>query len=318
MSQSILLGADGGATKTDCLLVTMEGRRLALASAGPSNHEHIGYQAAAHAVSEVVREALKQAGAARSDVAAACFAMAGMDLPPDRDHLLEEVISPLALDCPVTVVNDSVAGFRAGSTRGKGVGVSVGSGTVFCGANEQGRMVHFELPRAGDLADRLVRALVAEHYGAGPKCGFADAFLAEVGLTALKDLAWSMYSASRRYVPAVDPLRLASARRVVFQPQFADDPVLMRILADCGDELAGILVGLAGSLGLCGEQFDLVLSGSILTQGRSPILNGHVIDGVTACCPRANAVVVDGVPATGAVIMAAELIGKDLASMVGQ
>ena len=307
MSAELLFGIDGGATKTECIVSGIDGHEMVVVRGGPTNHEHVGYEKAAGEVKKIVFQALKEINATVTDIAAACFAMGGMDIPPDRSHIMETIVTPLGLSCPIKIINDAFAGFRAGSARGVGVMVSLGSGITFCGGNELGEMAQFEKPQPQSLLSRIFNALLAEYQRIGPQCTFRNAFLKAAGYKSLQALAWSLYAISRSYISKPDHSRFPLAREVVFRKKFEHDPVLHDIFAHLGDEFAEILIGLARRLDLCQKDFDLVLSGSILTKGRNHILNGHIIEGVKTHCPLARPVIVDGPPAKGAILIAREL-----------
>ena len=100
MTTRHILGVDGGGTKTECALATLDTRTVAQARGGPSNHETVGYEAAAQTVADLVTELLAAAGTTADTIAGACFAMAGMDLEPDRDDIRNQIVTPLHLSCP--------------------------------------------------------------------------------------------------------------------------------------------------------------------------------------------------------------------------
>ena len=309
MSQPLVLGVDGGATKTECALATIDGKEVALRRGGPSNHEGVGYDQAAQTVERLVAEALAQADAEAGDVKGACFAMAGMDLPPDRDHIRERIVDPLGLGCPIAIFNDALAAFRAGSARGVGVCASLGSGSTFCGRNAQGKVIQFEFPKpAGSIDERVMMALFAEYQGVGPHCGFGQAYVEAIGLSSLEGLHWSMFSGARDYAPKKSWPAISEARKVLLSEEYRDDPVLCRILERYAGELSEILLGIARALELGDEAFDLVLSGSLMTKGRDPALNDTLIALVKEKHPRAEGIVVDGPPVKGALRIAAELV----------
>jgi len=308
MSTPLVLGVDGGATKTECALATLDGAEVALGRGGPSNHESVGYDQAAATVAQLVTEALAHANAKIGDLAGACFAMAGMDLPPDRDHIRERIVDPLGLTCPVAIFNDALAAFRAGSPRGIGVCVSLGSGSTFCGRNAQGKVIQFEFPKpAGSIDERVMMALFAEYQGVGPHCRFGQAYVNAIGLASLEELHWSMFSGSRDYAPKKSWPAISDARRALFSEAYHDDPVLCRLLARHAADLSEILLGIADALELGDDAFDLVLSGSLMTKGRHPALNDTLIELIKEKHPRADGIVVDGPPVEGALRIAAEL-----------
>jgi len=312
MTRQLVLGMDGGASKTECSLETVEATEVALVRGGPSNHEMVGFDGAARCISDLVSQALDKAGARIGDIRAACFALAGMDIPPDRPILRERIVDPLGLNCPIEIVNDAFAGFRAGSQEGTGVCVSLGSGTTFCGRNARGESIQFEFPKPDGIDSRILRALIAEYHGIGPACGFRDAYLEALGLSSLEELYWSLYAGSRPYAKKCDPTQVSKARQLIFSEAFRDDEVLCEIFRRYAEELAEVLVGMARRLQIGkDEPFDVVLSGSLLTEGRHPVLNGGTIENVKRTYPQAHGVVVSRAPVSGAVRMARELLLKE-------
>ena len=308
MPESYILGLDGGATKTQCAVSVPDGADPTIMHGGPSNHETIGYDQAAAAVADVVHRTLAAAKLSPRDISAACFAMAGMDLPPDRDHIRARIVQPLGLDCPVTICNDAYAGFLAGSPRGLGICASLGTGDTFCGRNADGDSIQLEYPHLTGLSARVSRALLLEQKGIGPPCSFGPAYLQALGLNDLDEFLWSMYAHHRPYAPQVDPALQRAAHLVLFDPVHHHDPVLSRVFTEHAEEVANLLIAMAKRLHLADRDFDLVLSGSVLTQGRHPVLNATIIDRVKKDFPTSTPVTVDGPPVQGALRLAAELL----------
>ena len=308
MPEPYILGVDGGATKTECAVSGPDGEVPAIVRGSPSNHESVGYDEAARSVADVVGRALEAAQLSPGDILAACFAMAGMDLPPDRENIRERIVTPLGLDCLVTICNDAYAGFLAGSPRGLGVCVSLGTADTFCGRNADGDSIQLEYPRLTELKERITRVLFMEQKGIGPTCGFRDPYLQALGLKNLDEFLWSMYAHNRPYAPQVDPVLFGAAQLVLFDPTHHDDPVLCRVFSEHAEDVSALLIAMARRLHLAGRDFDLVLSGSVLTQGRHPVLNGTIIERVTEYFPTCAAVTVDGPPVLGGLRIAGELL----------
>ena len=58
----MILGIDGGGTKTTAAIVDLSGRLVAVAQAGPSNIDDIGAAAAQQNISAAVQQARQEAG----------------------------------------------------------------------------------------------------------------------------------------------------------------------------------------------------------------------------------------------------------------
>ena len=306
MATAWYLGLDGGNTKTDCALQGPACPRMELVRGGPSNPETVGFETAADTVNLLVAQTLERAGATRQRISAACFAMAGMDLPPDRDAIRRQIVDPLELSCPIVICNDVFAGFRAGSPCGVGMCVSAGTGITFCGRNCQGETLQFEHPKPESLDQRVRKMLIAEYLGIGPPCSFREEYLETLGISSLKQYYWTSY-ANRDYTPKLERQRERNARVVLFRPTYHCDTVLCRIFERYASDIAEFLIALGKRLRLGTQPFELVLSGSQFVEGKHPILNARLMEFVRNEFPICVPVLVDGPPVRGALRMAAEL-----------
>src|SRR5688572_20945683 len=88
-TQSLILGVDGGGTKTvACLSQRAEiARQLGQGSAGPSNARAVGFPEAQRNIQAAIDAAFQAAGLQRTKVAAACLSLAGMGRADDRDTM---------------------------------------------------------------------------------------------------------------------------------------------------------------------------------------------------------------------------------------
>jgi glucosamine kinase len=128
----LLIGVDGGATKTIAAVFDLDAGIVTAAETGPSNPEAVGYQAASEAINEAISEALGQA----KPVAAAVLGVAGIDTKEERKRLLSGVT---ALSAPVVLaVNDVVAAWAAGSLAAPGIAAISGTGSNTFGVNAHG------------------------------------------------------------------------------------------------------------------------------------------------------------------------------------
>ena len=88
----LLLGADGGNTKTIALVAGRDGTILGAGRAGTSDlYNAVSVGAAIGAIGAAVAAALDAAGASAADVEAACFSLAGADWPEDFELLRREL-----------------------------------------------------------------------------------------------------------------------------------------------------------------------------------------------------------------------------------
>lgn len=128
----LLIGVDGGATKTIAAAFDLDTGTVTAAETGPSNPEAVGYEAAAASINEAISAVLGRGG----PVAAAVVAAAGIDTAAERERLLSGIT---ALSGPVILaVNDVVAAWAAGSLASPGIAAISGTGSNTFGVNSRG------------------------------------------------------------------------------------------------------------------------------------------------------------------------------------
>jgi hypothetical protein len=121
----LVLGVDGGGSKTHALVADERGEVLSFASSGRANWEDIGLEAAGAALAAAVSGALDAAQVAPGALAASAFGLAGLDWDADRP-MLGALLDPLGLGGPRMLENDAFVALRAGASRPFGVVVIAG------------------------------------------------------------------------------------------------------------------------------------------------------------------------------------------------
>ncbi|HEV8652936.1 MAG TPA: BadF/BadG/BcrA/BcrD ATPase family protein [Actinomycetes bacterium] len=134
----LVLGVDGGGSKTHALVADERGETLGFASSGRSNWEDTSIDLARLALEEAITGALAVAGAEPGGLAASAFGLAGLDWDDDRP-MLAGLVDPLGLGGPRKLDNDSFIALRAGTAHPFGVVVIAGTGTVAAGRDAAGR-----------------------------------------------------------------------------------------------------------------------------------------------------------------------------------
>jgi N-acetylglucosamine kinase-like BadF-type ATPase len=128
----ILLGIDGGGTKTHALALDEHGNVVGSGVDGPSNYHSIGLDRALAALADVTRQAL---GDRKADFAAIC--MGSCDSAKDEARLTAGV-QHLNLAGQFRCYNDTFAALRAGSRHPYGVAIICGSGFNACALSPDG------------------------------------------------------------------------------------------------------------------------------------------------------------------------------------
>jgi N-acetylglucosamine kinase-like BadF-type ATPase len=301
---SLLLGVDGGNTKTVAVVVTREGEVLGMGRGGCGDiHNAPGPESAVTEITRAVSAALAEAGATAGDLAAAAFSLAGADWPEDFDYLRRELRGRLALAEDPEIVNDAVGGLRSGTDDMVGVAVVIGTYSALAGRNAAGELFHFGFwpgpTGAHGLGSQALAAIRLHMLGLGPEttllgralerwsCKDADALL-----HALTRIGGPGESAAGRFADAV----LDEAE--------AGDEVARGIVETVAARMGDYAQVCAARTGQDGAPFPLVLCGSVLRHP-SPLLRSVLL----ARVPHGEPVYPDVEPVAGALLLAADRVG---------
>jgi N-acetylglucosamine kinase-like BadF-type ATPase len=134
---AVVLGVDGGNSKTDLVAVTTDGELRALVRGPGSNSHAVGAEGAAAVIDELVRRAGVDGEAEHG-----AFFLCGADVPADIAEL-EAAVARRAWVREAVVDNDTFAVLRAGTDAADAVAVVCGSGINCVGRAQSGRVVRY-------------------------------------------------------------------------------------------------------------------------------------------------------------------------------
>lgn len=302
------LGIDAGGTKTLALIADAEGRVLGAGRAGTGNWEGVGLDGAYAAYAQAVAEALAAAGLRREQIAAAGYALAGMDWPSDEGRLTP-LIERLGLPGPHALVNDAFAALRAGAPDNVGVAVIAGTGSTIAGRNRAGGTFRTfglgalwgESNGASGLVLGAFRALGRSHFGSGPPTALEPRILAACGAPSVPALAERLSRGEAEWPRGtLAPLVLAVSDE--------GDAAAQAVVREAGAELGLNAAAVAQRLGLAGEPFALVLAGGVLATGNA-LLVESLLAVVREAAPGVRPLVLNAPPAVGSVLLAMDAAG---------
>jgi N-acetylglucosamine kinase-like BadF-type ATPase len=294
----VLLGVDGGNTKTIALVARDDGTVVGVGRAGRADiYNAPTPEAAIDEIVSAASDAIEAAGATGADIEAAAFSLAGADWDEDF-ALLEEVLpARLGLRRTAFVVNDAIGAIRCGSDDGIGVAVVCGTHGVAGGRGRDGRVFHLgfwpDASGADALGRRALRAIWRAMIGTGPETALQAAALACYGATDARDL---LHRFTGRGYP---PLSYASLARDVLDTADAGDEVANEIVLADGHVLGDQARACALQVGLSGSPYELVLAGGVFRHP-SPLL----VNALTSRVPEAHVTRARHEPAVGALLMA--------------
>ena len=304
MAPGLLLGADGGNTKTVAVVAGRDGSILGAGRSGNSDlYNAPSTDAALASITAAAAQALAAAGATAADVGAACFSLAGADWAEDFELLRRELPARIGLRSEPLVVNDAVGAIRAGTPDGVGTAVVCGTYGVSSGRNAAGDVFHLgfwpDSCGARPLAREALSAVWRAELGYGPPTSLTGRAL---DTYAVPDPIALLHELTRRGGPGPEAVdRLAPA---VLDEADAGDAVAAAIVAGQGRILGEQTQACADRVGLAGGEFPVVLAGGVFRHA-SRLLAETLMRRI----PGGRAVPAAHEPAVGALLFAFDRAG---------
>lgn len=237
----IVVGVDGGATSTKCLVVDEQGHVLGTGRGGPSNHVYgeKGFRRLKEALEAAFRAAF--GGKSRPRVQSICLGMTGATKGTQSAQIVEAVTRTLLEVKHVYVCNDLEIAW-VGATLGQpGVVVYAGTGAHTLGIDETGVTVHvggwgylIDDEGAGyDIGRQALKWAFRAQDGRGKPTVLVEKLKAHFGCSSLAEVRKKVYLDDGLSRPEV-----AALARLVGEAAEEGDEVAREILARAGRTLA--------------------------------------------------------------------------------
>lgn len=294
----MILGVDGGNSKTELVAATTEGETLAFVRGPGSNSHAVGADGTAAVIDRLVREAAV-------DLPADCgvFFLCGADVKSDIEEL-RRAIGRHRWVREALVDNDTFALLRAGTDRDPAVAVICGSG-INCVGRAGGRVARYPALgwETGDWggAEMLAREAVFHaargEDGRGRPTALAHSIREHFGAASVEEVGIGLHY---RRIP---PARVGELAPLVLAAAEAGDEVAQGLVGRLVDEIALLASRALHDLDV--TEADVVLGGGMLRRGEGPFY-----DAVVARLPvGARGVPLRDPPAVGAALAALDAAG---------
>jgi N-acetylglucosamine kinase-like BadF-type ATPase len=309
-----VLAADGGNSKTDVVIATIDGDVRAWARGGRSSHHHVGADGMVAVLEDLVIRACGDAALpAGTQLEVAVFMLAGVDLAGEEEDI-RAALEARDLAGRVIVGNDTFAVLRAGATSGWGIAITCGAGINCVGLGPSGASVRY--PALGaitgdwgggyDLGEAALGAAARSADGRGPRTVLERVVPAAFGLADPLALATEMHQGrmSEQRLVELAPVVVAAA---------ADDAVAAALLDRLADEILAFVRATLPQIAAGDEPVEVVLGGGLL-QAPDARLRDAVGVRLAALDPRLRPVVPADPPIVGAALLALEAAGAGAAA----
>ncbi len=297
-----VVAVDGGGSKTDAVLLDLDGALLARERGAGSSPQIDGLESSVRTVDRLIRAVLHGTEGEPQQVS---LYMSGLDLPAEIDAYRDAIAGfGWALD-GIVIENDLHALLRAGADEPDAVAIVCGTGMNAIGVRADGAQVRF--PALGGISgdwgggsslggDVLWHAARAED-GRGPHTILLPMLLEELGVATLAPVIEDLHFGRR------SETTLAALAPLVFAAAARGDDVAIGLVGRQADELVAYARACLTRLDLLERPVPIVIGGGV-ARSRDPLLVDRVTESLSRLAPRATLRIVDEAPVLGAGLLA--------------
>ena len=303
---SLVLGVDGGNTKTIAIVASADGSVVGAGRAGCSDIYNAEDEATAlGAIRSAVNDALDAASASAADLTVGAFSLAGADWSEDIE-LLESAVQGFGFGNQTLVVNDAIGALRAGTPDGVGVGVACGTGIAIGARNAEGKIWysgHWPVAAGGaELGWQALRAVYGAELGLARDTSLTEGILEFFEAESVEAVLHGTTARGTTW----NAQRQAKLAPVLLDKAALGDDVALEIAVQAAARHADAALAAANAVGLRDRPFRLVLNGGVLRHP-SGLLERAIRERVQEMAPAVETVHDPPEPVVGAVLLALDL-----------
>jgi glucosamine kinase len=312
---TIVLGVDGGATKTEAVLLDARGQVLGRGFGGPSNYNAVGIEATQRHIGEAAAAACAAAHIDRDAVDAAFLGLAAIVSAADR-ALIHRAGVALELAPPekIGVDHDCRIALAGGLSGRPGIVQIAGTGSSTFGINAAGE--GWRVGGWGQLISdegsgywlgiQAMRASVCAADGRLAGTVLYEAVMAALNLSDINDIMPLIYvqGMAKNEIAGLAPLVLDAAQ--------GGDRAAQQIINEGADLLAECVEAAAERLGMNDETVEIALVGGLFQAGE--VIVGPFRTALRSRLADFRLIPAELPPSAGAAILALELAGERLST----
>ncbi len=263
---NLVIGVDGGGSKTLAVLAESSGRELGRGLAGGCNYQVVGEEAARATILAAIRIAFERAGLPFKTVAGICMGLAGVGRPVDQGWV-EDFVREEGLARRLALAHDGQLLLWAGTPQGWGVGIVSGTGSIAYGRSPDGREARaggwgYLLGDEGSgyaIGRAALQAVAQAEDERGPATTLTARILAQWKLEQTWDLVGQVYRGGKQ-----GRVEIAALAEMVLEEAANGDEVAQAIETHAARELVFQAATVVRRLGFS-EAVPCALGGGVLT-----------------------------------------------------
>ncbi|MGH3688598.1 MAG: N-acetylglucosamine kinase [Microbacterium sp.] len=306
---TLVLAVDGGGSKTDVVLLDIDGEVLAWKRGAGSSPQIDGLAESVRVIDDLVRRALGDHDP--RELAEVGLYLSGLDLDEEIETF-RAAISLLPWAKEAAVENDLHALLRAGTDAEDAIAVICGTGMNAIGVRADGTHVRFPAlgPLSGDwgggaeLGEAVVWHAARAEDGRGPDTTLLALLLRATGAASVASLIEDVHLGRR---PGQGFAALAP---VLFEAAAAGDDVARGVVRRQAEEVVAFVRACVARLGLEHAEVPVLFGGGV-ARGRDPFLLETIHAGLSEHAPAARLQIVDAPPVLGAALLVLGAAGAE-------
>lgn len=267
-----IVGVDGGGTKSDGVIVDLEGYVKGRFSGGPANYQALGKKGVREALDDLFRRGLEEAGIPKGDIACIVLGMAGVGRAEDEE-VIAEVIRSLGWSCRVLCCSDALVALVGAFGNGPGIILIAGTGSICLGRDEAGNLVRcggwgYLLDDVGSgyfIGQQAVVAGLRAWDGRGKQTRLRSLVEERFGLRSIEGVVRKIY------IEGMNREATAGLAPMVFAAADGGDEVAQEIVERAGRGLGEMVKTVAVELGWEGRKVRVSYAGGVFERANAVI-----------------------------------------------
>ncbi len=304
-----VLGVDAGNSRTLCALAAVDGRLASIGYGGAANYKLVGTSEAQRSIAAAMDDAKHRAAVADSNIAAAFYAVSGLDTEEDR-NIIRRFLETINPGCIFALDNDSIASLVLGTAAEAGVVVIFAAGSN-CVAFNGGRRLQVgglgrefgDFSSGREIAIQGLAAAMRGYDGRAEPTMLYDMISDYLGMERLAEFSTVLHHSGRAYP-------IANLAPLVFRAAERGDAPARLVLAFNGKELGLAMAAAVNRAFASQDEVDVIITGGLLGEDTQGILMDSLRKTVLHHCgDRIHYVFPEGEPVLGAIMKALTLHG---------
>ncbi len=270
-----VIGADGGGTKTELVLIDSSGNLIAKERVGSTNYQAVGGPRVKQELMAGFSKLVKKSNIQMNKISHAFLGLAGAGRKSDQNEILS-LFRDTEVSDKLSIESDAIVALAGAFGTEPGIIIISGTGAICFGKNKQGKVVRsggwgYLLGDEGSgyyIGRSAIIAALKNFDGRGEKTELLQRISRHFNLNTIDEIIPQIYQNK------IDRIKIADLAPIVFEAANHGDTISEEIVKKAGRELGILAKAVAEKLNITGDEIKVGLIGSIFKQ--KELLINHI------------------------------------------